>query len=123
MKKLSILLTAIMLSFAPTINAQDLWSIMLNSDLNYSEKKTEAEQFIENANSSGDSIDAAALKRYDRWQMFWNNRVDENGDAAVYINNVKSYYEKNASSSEETVWESIGPDIVFSSTGSEVMYT
>ena len=63
-----------------SLSAQSLWNILLDDSLNYFNKTDAVEQFIEDAGARGDSIDQAALKRYERWHMFWGNRVDTEGE-------------------------------------------
>lgn len=102
LKSMFIVFIAVLIS--TQIKSQTLSDIVSNVNTNYFEKQS----YIQNNKTP--LLDSAAdweLKRYYRWQAFWDTRVDKNGEFITYIN-ASGNYQANRQSSEN-IWESIGP--------------
>ncbi len=106
MKKIVVFILLIFVCFS--IKSQTVFEILESDSLNYFQKIEQINNIKEKAERGLTTIDPHALKRYNRYVSFWNNRIDKTGSTSTYINETKGYsYEKNLT--KQVNWENIGP--------------
>jgi len=107
--KIKIILTIVAVLLAKITFSQSIYDVLGNNNLNYFEKVNQIEA-IKEAGYRGDvTIDSSALKRYVRWQTFWNSCVDAQGEFSTYLTNLSDFYPNFNQRSSNNIWESIGP--------------
>lgn len=94
--------------FSNKANAQSLFEIMDDENLNHFEKI----EAIENSGLKSATITTEAeLKRYNRWRTFWDSRVDSEGQNTTFYHQYNLLHDNttNTTNSSLPQWQFAGP--------------